>query len=265
MFDSHAHLQDPRLRGELGPVLKRALEAQVTGICCCATAPADWQAVKEIESGYRNPDLVILPAYGVHPWYVERLYSDWPDLLEYYLEQNPAALVGEIGLDGIRKSIARDLQLQILILQMELAARMQRPVVLHGARAWGELADHVAPFAGRLPAIIVHGFSGSAEIMRRFVTMGAYLSFAGSVCNPQAFTVRGAAVQVPSGQLLIETDAPDLFPAGGTAAARDEKNRPVNQPSNLQIICDEVAALRQLSSDVVADITASNARMALLS
>jgi len=264
MFDAHAHLQDPRFKGTLASVLKRALEAQVTGICCCATAPADWQAVKLVEAEHSSAQLVIIPAYGVHPWYVEDLYSDWLELLEYYLELNPVAPLGEIGLDGIRKSVSRELQRSVLTIQLEMAARLQRPVILHGARAWGELADIVKPFAGRLPAIIVHGFSGSAEIMNRFVEMGAYLSIAGSVCNPHAFKVRGAAVQIPDGQLLIETDAPDLFPEGGTPAAMDEKNRPLNQPSNLKLICDEVADLRHVTSDEIADITASNARMAFL-
>jgi len=245
--------------------MERAIGAQVTGICCCATAPADWQAVKAVAADYTSARLVVLPAYGIHPWYVEGLPDNWPELLEYYLDQNVCAPVGEIGVDGIRKSISRELQRRVLTIQLELAVRLGRPVVLHGARAWGDLVECVQPFASRLPAVIVHGFSSSSEIMRRFVAMGAYLSFAGSVCNPKAATVRGAAVQVPIGQLMIETDAPDLFPTGGTPAAMDENNRPINQPSNLKLICDEIAELRHIASDVIADITASNARAAFLS
>lgn len=265
MFDAHAHLQDPRFKGRLASVLRQASETQVTGICCCATAPSDWQEVKAVATDHTTAMLVILPAYGVHPWYVEELPAEWPELLEYYLDQNLSAPMGEIGVDGIRKSISRELQQRVLTIQLEMAARLSRPVVLHGARAWGDLADSVQPFADRVPAVIVHGFSGSAEIMRRFVEMGAYLSFGGSVCNPKALSVRGAAVQVPDGQLLIETDAPDLFPEGGTPAGMDDNNRPINQPSNLKLICDEVADLRHVASDVIADITAANAREAFLS
>ncbi|MDA3925560.1 MAG: TatD family hydrolase [Kiritimatiellae bacterium] len=264
MFDAHAHLQDSRLKQDLHSVLARGIAAEVTGICCCATSPSDWKAVQELEASHSSAKLVILPAYGVHPWYVEELYSDWLELLDYYLDLSLVAPIGEIGLDGIRKSVPRELQKRVLSIQLEMAVRLQRPVILHGARAWGELADIVKPFAGRLPSIIVHGFSGSSDIMRRFVSMGAYISFAGSVCNTAASKVRGAATLVPDGQLLIETDTPDLFPAGGAPAAMDEKNRPLNQPSNLKLICNEVADLRHVSSDVIADITASNARMAFL-
>jgi len=264
MFDAHAHLQDHRLKTHLSDVLKCGLETHVTGISCCATSPSDWQSVKDIDSRYNSKEIVIVPAYGVHPWYVEDLQPDWLDKLEAYLENKLVASIGEIGLDGIRKSVPRKIQIEVLQTQLEMAQSLERTVILHGARAWGELVERVTPFASRLPSIIVHGFSGSSEIMKRFIEMGAYLSIAGSVCNPKAARVRGAALQIPDGQLLIETDSPDLFPYGGTPAALDEKNRPLNQPSNLKLICDEVAELRGVSPEVIADITASNARMAFL-
>ena len=264
MFDAHAHLQDSRYSGLLTEVLERAHDEQVTGVCCCGTSPADWQAVQEVQLHKGNSTLIIVPAFGVHPWYVEDLYEGWTDQLEEFLDANPIAAIGEIGLDGIRKSVSRDLQKTILKYQVELAVVHHRPVVLHGARAWGDLIELIKPYVADIPAIVAHGFSGSLEIMRRFVEMGAYLSFAGSVCNPKAFKVREAAANVPDGQLLIETDSPDLFPFGGTPAAMDDKNRPLNQPSNLKYICAEVAALRHVSADVIADITASNTRTAFL-
>jgi len=264
MFDAHAHLQDDRLKTHLPEVLKYGHEEHITGISCCATSPSDWHSVKDIDRRYNSKKLVIVPAYGVHPWYVEGLQPDWPGELEDYLGNKLVASVGEIGLDGIRKSVPRKIQIKVLQTQLEMALRLERSVILHGARAWGELVERVTPFASRLPSIIVHGFSGSSEIMKRFVEMGAYISIAGSVCNPKASRVREAAVQIPDGQLLIETDSPDLFPYGGTPAALDEKNRPLNQPGNLKLICDEVADLRGVSPEVIADITASNARMAFL-
>ena len=264
MFDAHAHLQDPRYTGLLPGVLHHALEEHVTGICCCGTSPSDWQAVQDVLLRSGNASLIIIPAFGVHPWYVGDLHEGWTDQLEEYLDENPVAAIGEIGLDGIHKEVSRELQEIVLKYQLELAVVHHRPVVLHGARAWGNLIEAVKPYAADIPSIVAHGFSGSLEIMRSFVEMGAYLSFAGSVCNPKAVKVREAAANVPDGQLLIETDAPDLFPNGGTPAAMDVKNRPLNQPSNLKYICDEVAVLRHVSSEVIADITASNTRSAFL-
>lgn len=264
MFDAHAHLQDSRYAGLLTGVLERALDEHVTGICCCGTAPSDWQGVKDVGTAYGSAALIIVPSYGVHPWYVECLPQNWAESLEMYLDEDPVAAVGEIGIDGIRKDVSREFQREIFKYQLELAVVHHRPVVLHGARAWGELVDNLKPYASRIPSIVVHGFSGSSEILRCFVELGAYISLAGSVCNPKAVKVREAAALVPDGQLLIETDAPDLFPNGGAPAAMDAKNRPLNQPSNLTLICKEVAILRHVSAEVIADITASNSRMAFL-
>ncbi|MFO7937476.1 MAG: TatD family hydrolase [Kiritimatiellia bacterium] len=264
MFDAHIHLQDSRLADMIPDVLERALDAHVTGLCCCGTFPQDWNAVHDISERFSNIQQIVVPAFGVHPWYVEMLSEGWMDQLEKLVDSLPVAAVGEIGLDGLRKDVSRDVQKDVLKQQFELAAVNQRPVILHGARAWGDLVDTLKPCADKLPSIIVHGFSGSAEILRSFLDMGAYISFAGSVCNPRAAKVRDAVTHVPDTQLLIETDAPDLFPVEGIPAAMDSKNRPLNQPCNLKLVCETVAALRYVSPDVIADITAANARSALL-
>lgn len=264
MFDSHAHLQDSRFDGILSDVLEHAVKEDVTGICCCGTSPADWHSVREVQDQSDQSRLVVIPAFGVHPWHVGDLKDGWLDKLAEYLDQNPVAVVGEIGLDGIRKDVSRELQKKILTSQLELAVSHSRAVVLHGARAWGDLIAAVKPHAAELPAIVAHGFSGSAEILKGLLSLGAYVSFAGSVCNPKAARARAAAALVPGEKLLIETDAPDLFPNGGAPAAMDAENRPLNQPSNLKLIRDQVAELRNLSSDLIADMTASNARGAFL-
>ncbi len=263
MFDAHTHMHDPRFDAVREQVMRRAVADQITGLCCCGTAPSDWAAVRNVCERYNSLNLVISAGYGVHPWYVENLPDDWICTLEEALENNPVAVIGEIGLDGIRKSVPRERQAALLRRQLELAAAHHRPVILHGARAWGELVAVMQGYADKIPAVIAHGFSGSAEIMRTLIDMGFYLSFAGSVCNVKAAKVRAAAALVPLGQLLVETDSPDIFPAGGTPAAVDERNRPVNQPSNLKFVCNTVAELRQVSADVIADVTASNARTAL--
>ena len=84
----------------------------------------------------------------------------------------PEAPVGEIGIDGLREEPPRDVQRQVCIRQLELAVQMQRPVVLHGARAWGELVAVVKPFAPRLPGFVAHAFAGSVEILRELVALG---------------------------------------------------------------------------------------------
>ncbi|MBP5226244.1 MAG: TatD family hydrolase [Kiritimatiellae bacterium] len=262
MFDAHAHLQDTRLSGNREVVLRRAAETGVTGVCCCATSPADWDAVAAF---IRDPTpFVVVPAFGVHPWYAENLPADWLERLNRTLDAHPAAALGEVGLDGIRKSIPFEVQRQCLVSQLELAACHRIPVVLHGARAWEPLLETIRPFREKIPGFLIHGFSGSPDQMRRFLDLGAAISIAGSVCNPQAKKIRAAAKELPDSQLLIETDSPDLFPVGGTSLPGTPAGKPVNHPANLRQVLETVAALRDATPDAIADLTGANARRILL-
>ena len=262
MFDAHAHLQDARLAGNRDAVLRMAAEEGVTGVCCCATSPADWESVAAF---IRGPSpFVVVPAFGIHPWYAENLPEGWLDRLNRMLDAHPAAALGEVGLDGIRKTIPLDLQRQCLVSQLELAASRRIPVILHGARAWEPLLETIRPFREKIPGFLIHGFSGSADQMRRFLDLGAALSIAGSVCNPQAKKIRAAAKELPDSQLLIETDSPDLFPVGGVSLPGAPSGKPVNHPANLKRVLETVAALRDTSPEAIADLTGANARRILL-
>jgi TatD DNase family protein len=262
VFDAHTHLQDPRLADVFEELVRQAALAQVTGVCCCGTTPDDWEATHRLAA--RPLPFVMVPAFGVHPWYVSYLPADWFETLEAYLDANPVAAIGEIGLDGVLDDIPMDVQEKVLARQLALAERERRPVVLHGARAWGRLVDLLKPCARRLPGFVAHGFGGSAEILRQILNMGGYVSFAGSVCNPKAAKIRAAAREIPDSQILVETDTPDLFPAGGRPIAVGANGKPLNQPANLARVLSEVAALRGISPEELSDLTGANARRLFL-
>lgn len=262
MFDAHTHLQDPRLSDVLDEVVRQAALAGVTGVCCCGTVPDDWAATHRLAQAALP--FVLVPAFGVHPWYVRFLPAGWFEALEEYLDRNPVAAIGEIGLDGVLDDVPMELQERVLVRQLAFAEHVRRPVVLHGARAWGRLLDVLKPYARRLPGFVAHGFGGTAEILKQILNMGGYVSFAGSVCNPKAEKIRAAAREIPDSQLLIETDSPDLFPAGGRAAAIGANGKPLNQPANLARVLNEVAALRGVSPEALSDLTGANARRLFL-
>ena len=262
VFDAHTHLQDPRLSRVFDEMVRQAAQSGVTGVCCCGTAPDDWPAVQALA---RAPlPFVLVPAFGVHPWYVQSLPDAWCETLEAALDDNPVAALGEIGLDGVRGDVPMALQEEVFVRQLQLAERAGRPVVLHGARAWGRLVEVLRPYARRVPGFVAHGFGGSAEILKQILNMGGYVSFAGSVCNPKAEKIRAAAREIPESQLLIETDTPDLFPAGGCPAAVGADGKPLNQPANLARVLAEVAALRGCSPEALSDLTGANARRVFL-
>ena len=244
LFDAHAHPQDTRFGAEALAEFRRvALECGVTGCCACATNPEDWAATLALPGRFGRGFEVIV-ALGVHPWWAGDVGGAWTEELESLLAANPGALVGECGLDGVR-DVPFEEQRKALVAQLEIAARLGRGVALHGARAWGQLADAVRPFAGRIPFFIAHAYGGSVETMRELVAMGAYISFGGAVCNPSASRVRAAAAACPADRLLVETDAPDMMPKNGAPFfAPGKSGAPLNGPQNLPMVAAQVAALR---------------------
>jgi TatD DNase family protein len=263
MFDAHTHLQDTRLDGCREAVFLAAGAAGVTGACTCGTSPGDWPAVTRLAADRTQP-LALHPAFGVHPWFVEDLPRDWLETLDATLAAHPEAAVGEIGIDGLHRELDRVRQREVFQAQLELAVRHRRAVVLHGARAWGGLAELLAPCATQLPGILVHAFSASAPLLQSFLAFGAFISFGGALCNPHARHVHAAALATPLDRLLIETDAPDLLPLNGIPAGAPTEDRGLNQPANLLLVARALAQLKGVEVEVIASVTDRNARKALL-
>jgi TatD DNase family protein len=117
LFDAHAHLQDAGLADGSAGVLERARAAGVQRVVVNGTTPRDWTAVSALAA--RWPE--VAPAYGVHPWFLRDLPEDWMDDLAQRLTDNPAATVGEIGLDFAIEP--RDIALQESIFLAQLRWR----------------------------------------------------------------------------------------------------------------------------------------------
>lgn len=261
MFDAHTHLQDIRLNGVLDHVIHQASLAGITGVSCCGTSPEDWPSTAEF--ALRKFPFPVSPAFGIHPWYVENLSAHVLEELEQWLQRFPYAAVGEIGLDGLRVPCNKQLQIEWFEKQLELAVTLKRPVILHGARAWDPLFIHLRPYANQLCGILIHGFSASQQILHNFLGLNAWISFGGSICNPNATRIRTAATRVPLDRLLVETDTPDMFPLEGTPAGTDEAGRPLNQPANLGLILQALSQLRDIPVQELAQITEQNAHALL--
>ena len=151
---------------------------------------------------------------GIHPW-----QSGEPDAmarvegLAGVLEGDSAAGVGEIGLDRLRSKTVSGIQRQLFERQLELAASFRRPVVLHGAKCWGEVVAACRPYRGRIPAFIFHGFSRSEGLLPEMFAMNGFVSVGPAILNDHAVNYRGLAARLPPDRILAETDLPDDDPA----------------------------------------------------
>ena len=141
--------------------------------------------------------------HGTHPWCLDGFDAD---ALRASLAEDPSAGVGEIGLDRLRDRNITPRMRQIFEAQLEIAAEMGRPVVLHGAKCWGEVVKTCKSYAGRIPAFLFHGFSRSDGLVPDIVALNGYISVGPALLNDHAVNYRELAKRIPLDHLLVESD-----------------------------------------------------------
>ena len=247
LFDSHCHIQDERFDGCRHDVLARAFRNDVYAMVCCVTSPHDWERVTALAYEHKG----ILASYGVHPWFVDHLPSDWLNRLRRALQSDAASGVGEIGLDYVVEGADRQLQKAVFEQQLDLASELNRPVSVHCRKGWGDLVEILNNRSIKIRGLI-HNYSGSAEIASRLTGMGLFLSFGGMITRSRNRRGHESMRAIGLRFMLLETDSPDLQPIGIEA--------PYNEPANLRIICGAAAQILGESTESVAERTFLNAQ-----
>jgi len=247
IFDSHAHLQDNRIYSNSSALLERAQKSGICKILCCGSTEEDWAFVAGLYEKF--PDCIV-PAFGIHPFYVNTLSDHWIETLNGLLDHYPAAAVGEIGLDKYTKDSDYPRQLDIFRVQMICAFVRNRPVSIHCRNAWLDLHNIISDTGVPMCGGAVHSWSGSAEMVHVMIKHNLSISFSGSITND--FNRKGvkSLLEVPLEKLLVESDAPDLPPL--------KQNTP-NEPSYIVHTIKKIAELRMLTENEIADHTSRNA------
>ncbi len=251
LFDTHCHLQDARLLDRIGGVMERAGGGGVMRLLCCGTDEEDWGQVLDVARRYPQ----VTPALGLHPLYAVRRSPQWYERLSGMLKDS-GAVVGEIGLDhAVEPRNDRD-QEEVFLRQFELARELNRPVSIHCRQAWGRMPELL--LAGGLPraGAAIHSYSGGPELVEALTAAGVYLSFSGSITRPNNRRGAAAVPLVPWDRLLAETDAPDIMPMIGT---KWPEKGAVNEPANLALVVEKIAALRGATPEETADRIWQNA------
>jgi TatD DNase family protein len=150
---------------------------------------------------FAPPDVAF---YGTHPWFSATFDAA---ALRARLAADPAAGVGEIGLDRLKTRVISPEMRAAFDAQLAIAAAFARPVVLHGAKCWGEVVRACAPYAGRIPAFLFHGFSRSGGLLPDIVRLNGFVSVGPALLNDHAVNYRALVRALPLDRLLVESDA----------------------------------------------------------
>jgi TatD DNase family protein len=231
VIDTHAHLDACADRPSA--LIRRARSVGVERIVTVGTGIDSCRAALELAELHEE----VFAALGIDPHQAGDAEANRVDELRDLADDDRAVAVGETGLDYFRDRAPRDRQRRLFEAQLELAADLAKPVVIHTRDADRDTADMLAGFDG---TVVMHCFS-SPGLLQTVLERGYYVSFAGNLTYPKASDLRAAAAQVPSERILVETDSPYLAPQA-------RRGRP-NEPANVMLTLEELAKVRGIEPD----------------
>lgn len=249
MIDTHCHLTDRKLSGQVGEIVSEALENGVEKLIVPGGDVSDSREVIKLTKEYEQ----VYGLVGIYPGNVEGVEDIDKEMasLEEMTKESKIVGIGEIGLDCYWNERDLPKQIEVFRAQLELAIKLDLPVVIH-TRKSGEQVKKVFESMERLPRGQFHCFGEGVELMEYFLDKGFYLSFCGNVTYKSAEDLREMAKRVPMERLLLETDAPYLTP--------EPIRGNVNRPANVRITAEFLAKLKEVSLGELAEKTTENAK-----
>lgn len=246
LFDSHCHLTDPAFAGDVDAVLTRAREAGLTGMVCIASDPADARAASALAAQHDD----VWCTAGLHPHAAGSAAGGYLEELRERLDAPRVVAVGEAGLDYHYDNAPRPVQREVFARQLELAAELGLPVVVHSRDADDDTASMLRE-AGPAVRGVLHCFTGNRQLLETALATGWYVSFSGLITF-RNFSGQDVLRAVPEDRLLLETDSPYLAPV-------PQRGRR-NEPAFVAHTCGVAAAMRSVEPELLAHATERNAR-----
>jgi len=246
-FDSHCHLTDPAFADDRAEAVGRARAAGVCGMVAICSDVRDLEGIV----GLVNEHSDVWGTAGIHPHESRHGSAEAFDRLREVLQsESRLRAVGECGLDYHYDHAPRDAQRAVFRSQLELAAELDLPVIVHARDADADVAHLIREHRGRVRGVL-HCFSGGSELLEVSLDAGWYVSFAGIVTF-RSFKGRELLRAVPRERLLVETDSPYLAPV----PYRGKRN----EPAYVVRVAEVAAQVRDESVDDLSAYTTENAR-----
>ncbi|WP_050613560.1 TatD family hydrolase [Bacillus testis] len=248
LIDTHVHLNAEQYNEDLEEVIERA---QAEGVKTMVVVGFDTETItRAIELAEKYPFLYA--SVGWHP--VDAIDMTDEDLkwLEELASHPKVVALGEMGLDYHWDKSPKDIQKEVFRKQIALAKKVKLPIIIHNREATQDVMDILKEEGAEEVGGIMHCFSGSEEIAKECMKMNFYISFGGPVTFKNAKNVKEVAAQIPLDRLLVETDCPYLTPH----PFRGKRN----EPAYVKLVAEEIAALKDVPFEKIAEITTANAK-----
>ena len=245
LVDSHCHLDFPDLAVNIDELLANMLENDVGHALCVSVNLQDLPRVLALSENYPN----LFASVGVHPDY-ENLEEPQSIQLATLACHPRVVAIGETGLDYFRLKGDLEWQRERFRQHIRAARLCNKPLIIHTREAAEDTLRIMEEEGADTVGGVMHCFTESWEVAQRAMALNFYISFSGIVTFKKAVGLKDIATRVPLERMLIETDSPYLAPVPHRGKT--------NQPAFVKHVAEEIAALRGISLDQVAEATTRN-------
>ncbi len=257
-IDTHCHLNFSQFDADRDDVVQRALDA---GVAIIINPAIDLETSHQAIQMAQTYEMVYAQV-GIHPNNAHEGTRENLDVLAEIAQHERVVAIGEVGLDYYWDEYPHDVQQRVFRAQLELAAELGIPVVVHSRDAredtyqilaeWAREVDrshlplNERPFKG-----VWHSFQGDLELAHRVFDLNMCISLGGPVTFKNARDLHELVPRLPLERILLETDAPFLSPH----PYRGKRN----EPARIPLIAEAIARLQNSTLDAVAQVTTANA------
>ena len=245
IFDTHAHYLKRDFGEERDSVLDELPKKNVERVLAIGCGIDEFEEVAAVINKYDY----IYGAFGVHPENADNLPEDWTERVEKILKEKKAVALGEFGLDYHYNDQNKDVQREVFTAQLEMAKRLDLPVIIHSRDACADTMEILREYK---PRGVMHCFSYSAETAAEVVKLGMYIGFTGVLTFKNAKKALAACEAVPIDRLLLETDCPYMAPEPHRGERCDS--------SMIEFTAAKMAEIKGVSTEEMIEIANKNGR-----
>lgn len=247
VVDTHAHIHMPQFEGDRDLIIQNLEKDDIEFI---VEVGVDLESSKKaVRLSYDNHG--IFSAVGIHPHDVKGIEEDTLEEIENLAGFSKVVAIGEVGLDYYRNLSPKELQVKYFIEQIELAKRLDKPLIVHIRNAYDKALKILKEHAREMK-VVIHSFSGSLEDIKTALSLGFYIGISGPVTFKNANTLRENVKIIPLNRILSETDCPYLTPE----PFRGKRN----EPKYVKYVVEKIAQIKEKNVELVADQLLENAK-----
>jgi TatD DNase family protein len=259
MIDCGVNLSNKNYDGYIETLKQHSKDNGVNGWITISNSEKEWTKNIGYCNNYSKDDFIIKMTFGIHPHNAKEFNENSWENLELLLKNNKNKIIaiGECGLDYNRLFSSKEEQKKVFISQIELANKYNLPLYLHERDAHEDFYEILNNYKNKYPKLqgIIHCFTGSENIIKKYLEMGFYIGITGWICDNRRNTELLKSVKIlPIDKLIIETDSPYLTPLN---YAKQYKTK-INQPDSLIHIVTKISEIKQININDIIKITIDN-------